>query len=70
VEGSPLETWSAFVKVAADITQAFVLVGGLAMDVALVAGLLRPGAHLRSITGSSAKFAMARGGTKSAPMQA
>jgi len=60
----------AALSVAADITQAVVFLGGVAFTVAVVAGLVRPGTHARSVAGSSARFAMARGGTKSAPMQA
>ncbi len=60
----------AALKVMADLTQALVLAVGVAVAVAVVAGFLQPGRHLRSIAGSSAKLAMARGGTKSTPMQA
>jgi NADH-quinone oxidoreductase subunit H len=60
----------AGLRVLADISQAFVLAAGIAVFVAGLAGFLQPGRHLRSIAGSSARLAMARGGTKSAPMQA
>jgi NADH-quinone oxidoreductase subunit H len=60
----------AALKVAADVTQAFVFLGLLALVVAAALGLVKPGRHLRSSAGSSAKYAIARGGTKSTPMQA
>ncbi len=60
----------AGLKVVADVTQALVLGVGVLVVVLGVFGLLQPARHLRSLAGTSAKLAMARGGTKSSPMQA
>jgi NADH-quinone oxidoreductase subunit H len=58
------------IRVAADVTQALVLFGIVALGVVVVVGMAKPMKRSRWIVGSSAKFAMARGGTKQAPMQA
>jgi NADH-quinone oxidoreductase subunit H len=60
----------AALHVVADVSQALVFALGVAFLVAVVIGFAQPVNHLRSIVGSSAKFARARGGTKSTPMQA
>jgi NADH-quinone oxidoreductase subunit H len=60
----------AGLKVAEDITQAFVFLGVAALVILAVLGMAQPGRHVRWIVGSSARFAMARGGTKATPMQA
>jgi NADH-quinone oxidoreductase subunit H len=57
-------------KVAADVTQAAVLFGMVSLVVAALLGILKPGRHVRSIVGTSARYAVARGGTKATAMQA
>ena len=59
----------AALKVAADVTQAVVLVGMLAAVVALIAGLLEPVERRRFLKSSSARFAEAAGGVKATPQQ-
>jgi len=60
----------AALRVVADVSQALVFALGVAFLVAVVIGFAQPVSHLRSIVGSSARFAKARGGTKSTAMQA
>jgi NADH-quinone oxidoreductase subunit H len=60
----------AGLKVAEDLTQALVFFAVVAAVVLALLGMGQPGRHARWIVGSSARFSMARGGTKSAPMQA
>jgi len=60
----------AGLKVAEDITQAFVFLGVAALVILAVLGMAQPKQHVRWIVGSSARFAMACGGTKATPMQA
>ncbi len=60
----------AGVKVVADVTQAFVLVALLGLLFAAVVGIFRPRKHEKLLTGTSARFAAAKGGSKSSPMQA
>jgi len=57
-------------RTAQDATQALVFCLGLALVVLAAFGMARRGRHARWIVGSSARYAAARGGTKSAPMQA
>jgi NADH-quinone oxidoreductase subunit H len=60
----------AGLRVLADATQALVIFGIVALFVSAVVGMAKPMKRSRWIVGSSAKFAMARGGTKPSPMQA
>ena len=60
----------AGLRVVADVTQAFVAAGILAVVVIGIVGMAQPKNRSRWIVGSSANFAMARGGTKQSPMQA
>ncbi len=57
-------------QVAADVTQALVIFGMVALIVVGAVGMAQPTKRSRWIVGSSARFAMARGGTKQSPMQA
>jgi NADH-quinone oxidoreductase subunit H len=61
---------SAFLKVAADVTQAIVALGALAAFVALVVGFLEPVERKRFLASTTARFAAAAGGTKATPQQA
>jgi NADH-quinone oxidoreductase subunit H len=63
-------TGQAGLKVLADATQALVVFGMVALLVLGIVGMAKPMKRSRWIVGSSAKFAMARGGTKQSPMQA
>jgi NADH-quinone oxidoreductase subunit H len=63
-------TAQAGLQVLADATQALVLLGMVALVVTGAVGMAQPKKRSRWIVGSSAKFAMARGGTKPSPMQA
>jgi NADH-quinone oxidoreductase subunit H len=56
-------------KVAGDVSQGFVAAAILAAVVWLVVGILRPRALDEQVVGSSAKFASAAGGTKSAAIR-
>ncbi len=60
----------AGLKVAADLTQALVLLSTLAAVAAVVLGMGRTRARLRTVVGSAARAALARGGTPTTPMQA
>ena len=64
------DTSASFMKVAGDVTQGIVALAITALVVYIVVGLLRPRVSREQIVGSSAKFASAAGGTKSAPMRA
>ena len=57
-------------KVAADLSQAFVAAGSLLLVIWLVVGFAGAVKHQRTLLGSSAESAAKRGGTKSSPMQA
>jgi len=57
-------------KVAGDVTQAFVAVAVLYFLVRGVAGFFAPVKHQRDLVGSSAAYSAKSGGTKSAAMQA
>ena len=57
-------------KVAGDITQGIVALAITAALVWIVVGILRPRVHKEQVVGSSAKFAAAAGGTKTAEMRA
>jgi NADH-quinone oxidoreductase subunit H len=57
-------------QVAGDVSQALVAVVGAYLFGRLVAGLLAPVKHERTLLGSSAAEAAKRGGTKATPMQA
>jgi len=61
---------SGGLKLAADLSQAFVAAGSLVLLIWLVVGFAGPVKHQRTMLGSSADSAAKRGGTKSAPMQA
>jgi NADH-quinone oxidoreductase subunit H len=61
---------SAFLKVAADVTQAIVVLGALAAFVAIIVGLLEPVERKRFLASTSARFAAAAGGTKATPQEA
>jgi NADH-quinone oxidoreductase subunit H len=63
-------TGQAGLKVLADATQALVVFGMVALLVLGIVGMAKPMKRSRWIVGSSARFAMARGGTKQSPMQA
>jgi NADH-quinone oxidoreductase subunit H len=63
-------TAEAGLKVVADVTQAIVFLGIVGLILAAIVGLAKPGRHKRWIVGTSARFSMARGGTKATPMQA
>ena len=60
---------ASFMKVAGDVTQAIVALAITSLLVYIVVGLLRPRPAREQIVGSSATFASAAGGTKSAPMR-
>ncbi len=60
---------ASFLKVAGDVTQAIVAIAITALLVWIIAGLLRTRRLREQIDGSSAKFASAAGGTKTAPMR-
>ncbi len=60
----------AGMKVLADVTQAVVAVGITGLVVAGVLGMLKPRKSATWIVGSSARLALAAGGTKETPMQA
>ncbi|CAN5924582.1 hypothetical protein BH11MYX4_BH11MYX4_16380 [soil metagenome] len=57
-------------KVAGDITQGVVALAITGALVWIVVGILRPRVHKEQVVGSSAKFAAAAGGTKTAEMRA
>jgi NADH-quinone oxidoreductase subunit H len=57
-------------KIAADLTQAVLALGGLAAFVAIVTGLLEPVERKRFLRSTAARFAAAVGGTKATPQQA
>jgi NADH-quinone oxidoreductase subunit H len=61
---------SAGLKLAADVTQALVVLSILLAVGAAIFGLFKPSRHVRTILSSSARFALAKGGTKSTPLQA
>ena len=60
---------ASFMKVAGDVTQGIVALAIAALLVYIVVGLLRTRLTREQIVGSSATFASAAGGTKSAPMR-
>jgi NADH-quinone oxidoreductase subunit H len=62
--------FSSGLKVAADVTQAVVAASVTVGVVALVVGFLAPSTKEKWLSGSAAKIAAARGGTKASPMQA
>ena len=64
------ESAAAGLKVAGDVTQGLVALALLSALVWIVVGLLRTRLSREQIIGSSAEFAAAAGGTKSAPMRA
>jgi NADH-quinone oxidoreductase subunit H len=57
-------------QIAADCTQALIVLLALAAAVALIAGLLEPVSRKRFIRSTSARFAAAAGGTRATPQQA
>jgi NADH-quinone oxidoreductase subunit H len=57
-------------RVAAQVSQAIVAVGGVVAVVALIAGLLEPAPRKRFLRSTAARFAAAAGGTKASPQQA
>jgi NADH-quinone oxidoreductase subunit H len=63
-------TVKSALKIAADLTQALLALGGVAAFIALVSGLLEPVARKRFLRSTAARFAAALGGTKAAPQQA
>ncbi|HVZ31135.1 MAG TPA: NADH-quinone oxidoreductase subunit H, partial [Polyangiaceae bacterium] len=64
------ESFQSAVNVAAEVTKALVALGGLVALIAMVRFLLSPPRHRQSITSTSARFAAAAGGTRSAEMGA
>ena len=64
------ESVQSGLKVAGDVTQGFVALVITAAMIWLVVGIFRSRLKLEEILGTSAKFAAAAGGTKSAPMRA
>jgi NADH-quinone oxidoreductase subunit H len=63
--------WQAALQVAADLTQAFVAIGGLLAAVAFITWLLEPSKPRQVATSSSsARFALAAGGVKAKEMGA
>jgi len=69
IDAAPAGLQSAL-RVAADVTQAVVALGGFLAVVALIAGLLEPVERKRFLRSTAARFAAAAGGTKSSPQQA
>ncbi len=61
---------ASLLHTAADVTQAILVLGALAAFVALVVGLLEPVERKRFLASTSARFAAAAGGTKTAPQGA
>lgn len=57
-------------QIAADVTQGLVVLAGAGLFVWLVSGIVKPAQHKRLVVTSSAKYADADGGVKTAPMQA
>ena len=70
VADSASPSFQGALQVAADLTKLLVALGGLAAFVALVVFLLSPPRHLRLLASTSARFAGAAGGTRSAQMGA
>jgi NADH-quinone oxidoreductase subunit H len=66
IAGSASPSLAHALDVAADLTKAAVALGGLVAFVALVVFLLSAPRHTRQVTSSSARFAAAAGGTRSA----
>jgi len=64
------DSTAAGLKVAGDVTQAFVALAITSFVVWMVVGLLRTRLAREQVIGSSAKFASAAGGTKTAPIRA
>ena len=64
------DSLAAGLKVAADLTQAFVAVSVTGLVGWAVVGMLKPSSRDEKIIGSSATLAAAAGGTKEAPMRA
>ncbi len=60
----------AGLRVAGDLTEAFVAVLGIAVAVYFVRFLLEPATHRRSLASTSAKYAVLAGGTRTAKMGA
>jgi hypothetical protein len=58
------------VRLAEDVSQAFVALVSLYLVGRLVTGLMTTVKHERTLLGTSAEVAARRGGTKTAPMQA
>jgi hypothetical protein len=70
VAGSASPSFQNGLTVAADLTKLVLAVGGLVAFVWLVAFLLSPPRHTRSVASTSARFADAAGGTHDATMGA
>jgi NADH-quinone oxidoreductase subunit H len=64
------ESFQSVLRVAADLTKALIALGGLVAAVAMVRFLLSPPRHQQSTASTSARFAAAAGGTRSAEMGA
>jgi NADH-quinone oxidoreductase subunit H len=64
------DSTASALKVAGDVTQGIVALAILSAVIWLVVGVLRPRALNEQVVGSSAKFAAAAGGTKTATMRA
>jgi NADH-quinone oxidoreductase subunit H len=67
---SASESFKRGFDVAADLTKAVIAVGGIVAFIALVRFLLSAPRHQRTITSTSAQYAAAAGGTRSAEMGA
>jgi NADH-quinone oxidoreductase subunit H len=67
---SASESFKHGFDVAADLTKAVIAIGGIVAFIALVRFLLSPPRHQRTITSTSARYAAAAGGTRSAEMGA
>ncbi len=61
---------SAMLRVAADLTQAFVALAAIAAFVAFIVGMLEPVERKKFLASTTARFAAAAGGTKATPQQA
>jgi NADH-quinone oxidoreductase subunit H len=70
IAGSASPALAHALNVAADLTRAVVALGGLVALAALVVFLLSAPRHTRQVTSSSARFAAAAGGTRSAQQSA
>jgi NADH-quinone oxidoreductase subunit H len=56
-------------RIAADVTQGLVAIGGIVAAVACITWLLEPAERRRTVLGSSARYAAARGGVRPTEMQ-